>query len=63
VRVAATTYRGLARTIGAETPEDALARRLLVEKYAAGYSGSLTSWGREALPVAVDIEGVVEDGG
>jgi len=63
VRVGATTYRGLARTIGAETHEDALARRLLVEKYAPGYSGSLTSWGREALPVAVDIEGVADEGG
>jgi deazaflavin-dependent oxidoreductase (nitroreductase family) len=33
--------------------EDALARRLMLEKYAPGYAGDLTSWGRTATPVAV----------
>jgi len=27
----------------------------LLAKYEAGYSGSLTNWGRTALPVAVDL--------
>jgi deazaflavin-dependent oxidoreductase (nitroreductase family) len=35
--------------------EDALARRLLVDKYAPRYSGSLEEWGRTARPVAIDL--------
>ena len=34
--------------------EDALARRLLVEKYTSRDPDDLTEWGRTALPVAVD---------
>ncbi len=34
--------------------EDALARRLLVDKYGPRYGGDLTEWGRTALPVAID---------
>jgi deazaflavin-dependent oxidoreductase (nitroreductase family) len=33
--------------------EDALARRLLLEKYRPRYSGELDGWGRTSLPVAV----------
>ena len=36
--------------------EDELARRLLFDKYSAGYSGDLGRWRREALPVAVDLD-------
>jgi deazaflavin-dependent oxidoreductase (nitroreductase family) len=39
-----------------DAEEDALARRLLLEKYAPTYSGDLSEWGRTALPVAVDLE-------
>jgi len=35
--------------------EDALARRLLLEKYEPTYSGDLSEWGRTALPVAVEL--------
>lgn len=35
--------------------EDALARRLLPEKYSPGYSGDLSNWRRTALPIAVDL--------
>ena len=42
-----------ARVIAADTDEDALARRLLVEKYQPGYNEDLTTWGRTSLPVAV----------
>jgi deazaflavin-dependent oxidoreductase (nitroreductase family) len=42
-----------ARVIDPGSPEDPLARRLLVEKYQPGYGSDLGSWGREALPVAV----------
>jgi deazaflavin-dependent oxidoreductase (nitroreductase family) len=36
-----------------DTDEDALARRLLVEKYRPRYSGELDEWGRTSLPIAV----------
>jgi hypothetical protein len=35
--------------------EDALARRLLLKKYATP-ADDLAEWGRRALPVTVDIE-------
>lgn len=38
--------------------EDALARRLLLEKYRPRYEGDLDEWGRTALPVVIDL---VED--
>ncbi|MDQ3912822.1 MAG: nitroreductase family deazaflavin-dependent oxidoreductase [Actinomycetota bacterium] len=46
-------FDGRARIV--ESPEeDALARRLLVEKYERS-PGSLTNWRHTALPVAVDL--------
>ena len=36
--------------------EDAMARRLLPEKYAPRYSGDLEDWRRRALPIAVDLQ-------
>ena len=42
----------IARTV-MDADEDALARRLLVEKYRPRYSGELDEWGRTSLPVAV----------
>ena len=35
--------------------EDALARRLLLEKYGPRSSDDLEEWGRTALPVAIDL--------
>jgi hypothetical protein len=35
--------------------EDALARRLLLEKYSPGYGGDLSNWGRTATPVAIEL--------
>jgi deazaflavin-dependent oxidoreductase (nitroreductase family) len=35
--------------------EDAVARRLLVDKYSPRSSGSLEEWGRTARPVAIDL--------
>ncbi len=43
-----------ARVIDPHDPEDALARRLLLEKYQPGYAEDLSEWGRTALPVAVN---------
>jgi deazaflavin-dependent oxidoreductase (nitroreductase family) len=42
-----------ARVVG-DPDEDALARRLLVEKYSPRYRDDLTDWGRTSLPIAVD---------
>ncbi len=53
VRIADDRFKGQARVV--EDPkEDALARRLLVEKYERT-PGSLANWKRTALPVAVDL--------
>jgi deazaflavin-dependent oxidoreductase (nitroreductase family) len=55
VRIGAQGFEGRARIV--EDPEeDVRARRLLVDKYSAGYSGDLSGWSREALPVAVELE-------
>lgn len=42
-----------ARVAEPGTDEDALARRLLLEKYTARDKEDLTDWGRTALPVAI----------
>jgi len=43
-----------ARVLDPRGIEDALARRLLLEKYQPGYGDDLSEWGRTALPVAVE---------
>jgi deazaflavin-dependent oxidoreductase (nitroreductase family) len=48
---------GRARVLDPGSPEDELARDLLVEKYQRGYGGDLSGWRRASLPVAVDLEG------
>ena len=54
VRIGNHYFRGSGRVV--EDPEeDALARRLLVDKYRRG-DDDLSRWGRTALPVAVDLE-------
>jgi deazaflavin-dependent oxidoreductase (nitroreductase family) len=53
VRVAGESFEGRARVVERDE-EDALARRLLVEKYERT-PGSLAGWRRTALPVAVDL--------
>jgi deazaflavin-dependent oxidoreductase (nitroreductase family) len=53
VRIASTTFAARARIV-ADSAEDALARRLLLEKYAKS-DDDLDEWGRTALPVAFDI--------
>ena len=56
LRIAGQTFAGRGRVIDPTSDEDALARRLLVAKYAnTGYGGDLSSWGRTALPVAIDF--------
>jgi len=54
VRIGRRRFDGRARIVRAKR-EDALARRLLVEKYQPRYEGDLRGWRRSALPVAVDL--------
>lgn len=53
IRLGRETRATIARVV-AEPDEDALARRLLVEKYRPRYPGDLDEWGRTSLPVAVE---------
>lgn len=53
VRIDGERFEGRARIVE-DAQEDALARRLLVEKYERS-PGSLANWRRTALPVAVDL--------
>jgi deazaflavin-dependent oxidoreductase (nitroreductase family) len=55
VRIGEQRFDGQARIVTAAA-EDALARRLLLEKYAPPrYSGDLSDWGKTALPVAIEL--------
>jgi deazaflavin-dependent oxidoreductase (nitroreductase family) len=54
VRIGDRTIAGRARIVD-DGNEDVLARQLLLDKYAPGYSGDLTQWGRDSLPIAVDL--------
>jgi len=53
VRIGDASYGANARIVDSGTDEDALARRLLDEKY--GHTQDLTRWLRESLPVAIDL--------
>jgi deazaflavin-dependent oxidoreductase (nitroreductase family) len=55
VRIRDTVLRGRARVVDEDGEEDALARRLLLDKYDPNYGGDLSDWARESLPVAVDL--------
>lgn len=57
VRIDEREFDGHARIVGPAAGEDALARRLLLAKYAPPrYEGDLGDWGRTALPLAVDLQ-------
>jgi deazaflavin-dependent oxidoreductase (nitroreductase family) len=55
VRIGALTRSGRARVVE-DVDEDALARRLLFDKYSSRYGGDLENWRRTAQPIAVDFE-------
>jgi deazaflavin-dependent oxidoreductase (nitroreductase family) len=55
VRIGNHEFYGTARIVD-DGDEDAMARRLLLDKYSTGYSGDLTGWDRDSLPVAVDLD-------
>ena len=54
VRIGDAMRDGAARVIEATSEEDALARKLLEDKY--GHTQDLTRWLREALPIAIDLQ-------
>ena len=54
VKINNTQFNGTARLMS-DTDEDALARKLVFDKYTPRDSDDLTSWARTALPVAVDL--------
>jgi deazaflavin-dependent oxidoreductase (nitroreductase family) len=43
------------RIVEDDPHEDALARRLVLDKYVPRYAGDLDEWGRTALPVAFEL--------
>jgi len=55
VRIGDSEFAGQGRAVEPATDEDAMARRLLLDKYSSSYSGDLSDWGRAALPVAIDL--------
>jgi deazaflavin-dependent oxidoreductase (nitroreductase family) len=56
VRIGTQTASGTARMVRAGTKEDALARELLDGKYQGWGAGKrLSSWARNALPVAIEL--------
>ena len=56
VRIGDEDLAGRGRVLEAGSDEDVLARRLLLAKYEPPGSDELKSWGRSALPVAIDID-------
>ncbi len=56
VRINETHFEGTARVVDAATEEDALARRLLLAKYGGPGHDDLVEWGRDALPLAIDLD-------
>lgn len=54
LRLGGREHNGTARVVTAPD-EDALARRLVVDKYQPREEDDLSAWGRTALPVAVDL--------
>ena len=54
VRIGERTFGGRARVVS-DAAEDGRARRLLLAKYRPESADDLSGWGRDALPVAVDL--------
>lgn len=54
IEIAGVTRSGRAAVVLPESPDDALARRLLVEKYQR--RDELADWGRNSLPVVIDVD-------
>jgi deazaflavin-dependent oxidoreductase (nitroreductase family) len=56
MKINTTILSGTARLI-TDTEEDALARKIIYEKYVPRSSDDLVDWSRTSLPIAIDITG------
>jgi deazaflavin-dependent oxidoreductase (nitroreductase family) len=54
IKINSTIFSGTARLI-TDTEEDALARKIIFEKYVSRSSDDLVEWSRTSLPIAIDI--------
>ena len=54
MKINSTTFNGTTRLI-TDTEEDALARKIVFEKYVPRSSDDLVGWSQTSLPIAVDI--------
>ncbi len=54
VKIRESIFNGQARVVS-DQQEDALARKLVYEKYTPRDSDDLTDWARTSLPVAIDV--------
>jgi hypothetical protein len=61
LRIRSTTYTAGGRFV-TDADEDAMVRRLVVEKYATPEQ-PLTEWGLSALPVAIEVQDEARSGG
>jgi deazaflavin-dependent oxidoreductase (nitroreductase family) len=57
VRLRDVTFAATARVVEAGTEEDALARRVVTDKFQPRYHGSLDDWRVRSLPVALEVTG------
>lgn len=58
VKINDTTFSGSGRILNEQGEEDALARKIVFDKYTPRDSDDLTEWARTSLPVAIDIKPV-----
>jgi deazaflavin-dependent oxidoreductase (nitroreductase family) len=56
MKINSTIFNGKARLI-TDSEEDALARKIVFEKYVPRSSDDLVDWSRTSLPIAIDIVG------
>src|SRR5690242_11324339 len=55
VKIRESVFTGQARVVS-DQQEDALARKLVYDKYTPRDSDDLTDWARTSLPVAIDVD-------
>lgn len=55
IEIGGGVWEARARAVEPASPEDALARRLLLDKYARDDPGGLAGWGRTAFAIAVEL--------
>jgi deazaflavin-dependent oxidoreductase (nitroreductase family) len=55
VRLGSLDTEAQARVVTADD-EDALARRIVTDKYQSSYGGDLSGWRESALPIAIDLD-------